>query len=384
VTTSTVTDLTAARAFAEGPATQVVDHLATSLLAGLGDRTAMAVMYFASSEYDPAELAGPLTRRFPDTTVIGCSSAGEFTNGHNSHRGVSAIAFPEGLFLRSVAALGDLSTDSAVGTDAAIASVERQLGAGLRQLDPSRWLGLVLIDGLHGHEEMVNERIGNAAPTLDVVGGSAGDDLTFTDTWVAVGDQISHHGVALLIAEVAVPFRVVKTCSFSPSGTVLQITKADVPNRTVLEFDGKPAVQGYADALGLSADQVDSTTFMAHPVGLMIDGEPWIRSPQAVTDGGGLRFYAQILEGMEVELMTSGDLIAETAQAIDAARTELGGTVSAAVLFNCILRRLEIDAKEISEPFLDVFRDVPMAGFHTYGETWLGHVNQTLTGVVFG
>ena len=53
-------------------------------------------------------------------------------------------------------------------------------------------------------------------------------------------------------------------------------------------------------------------------------------------------------------------------------------------MFNCILRRLEIDAEGLTEPFLAAFGEVPVAGFHTYGETWMAHVNQTLTGVVFG
>jgi len=384
MTAPTLTALAAARAHATGPAAQVVETLATSLLAGLGGRGASAVLYFASSGYDPADLAGPLTARFPGAAVIGCSTAGEFTDGHTGVGGVSAVALPEGLLVRSVAALGDLSDDVAGGTDAAIAAVEAGLGTSLRGLDPARHLGFVLIDGMHAVEELVNERIGNAAPILDVVGGSAGDDLAFASTWVAVGDQVSHRGLALLVAEAGVPFRVVKTCSFTPAGTVLRITKADVPNRTVLEFDGKPAVQAYAEALGLPPEQVDAEVLMAHPVGLMIDGQPWIRSPQALTPEGGIRFYAQILDGMEVELMTSGDLVAQTATAIAGARAELGGRTGGAVMFNCILRRLEMDAQQTSQPFLEAFAGIPLAGFHTYGETWLGHVNQTLTGVVFG
>lgn len=384
MTIPTITDLAAARAHATGPAAQAIEALASQLSAGLGQRTAAVVLYFASASYDPAELAGPITARFPSATVIGCSTAGEFTDSITATGGISAIALPQGLITNSAAALGELVDDVASGTDAAVRQVEAKLGAALRDLDPARHIGFALIDGLHGSEELVNERLGNAAPLMDIVGGSAGDDLAFDHTWVAVGDQVSNHGVAVLVCRTGVPFRVVKTCSFSPNGKVLQITKADVPNRTVLEFDGMPATQAYAQAVGMTPDALDATVWMQHPVGLMIDGQPWIRSPQAVTPEGGIKFYAQILEGMEVEVMNAGDLVGQTATAIASARAELDGRASGAIWFNCILRRLELDANQLGEPFLAALGDIPAAGFHTYGETWLGHVNQTLTGVVFG
>jgi len=299
---------------------------------------------------------------------------------------VSAVAFPQGQLLKVAAALGDLGDAAGgvqAGTDAVVAAVEAGFGP-LRDLDPATHLGLVLIDGLHGNEELVNERLGNAAPMLDVVGASAGDDLAFTRTWVALGDRVSDHGVVLLVAQAGVPFRVVKTCSFVPSGLTLRITEADVPNRTVIEFDHRPALEAYAEAVGVKPSEVDASVFMRHPVGLMIDGEPWIRSPQQATPEGHLRFYAQILEGMEVEVMESGDLVGETEAAMATAVTDLGGHSGGGVMFNCILRRLEIDARGLNAPFLAAFGGVPVAGFHTYGETWLGHVNQTLTGVIFG
>jgi hypothetical protein len=54
------------------------------------------------------------------------------------------------------------------------------------------------------------------------------------------------------------------------------------------------------------------------------------------------------------------------------------------VLFNCILRRLELDANGSTQAFVQTFKEISAAGFHTYGESWLGHMNQTLTGVLFG
>lgn len=351
---------------------------------GLGGRQPVAVLYFASSAYDPEDIVTPMADAFPDAAVIGCSTAGEFTDAVTGTGGISAVALPSGILTGALAALGDLDGDVADGTWAAVSELESCLRVSLRDLDPACHLGFVLIDGLSRAEEEVNEILGNAAPVLDIVGGSAGDDLAFDRTWVAVGHQISYRGMALLLCQTAVPFHVVKTCSFVPTGRVLRITDADVATRTVRSFDGRPAADVYAEAVGVTRDRLDDSVWMSHPLGLMINGEPWIRSPQTVTPEGHIVFYAQILPDMQVEVMRATDMVADTRAAVHDARAALGEQASGAVLFNCILRRLEMDAKQIGRPFLESFDSLPLAGFHTYGESWLGHVNQTLTGVVFG
>jgi hypothetical protein len=116
----------------------------------------------------------------------------------------------------------------------------------------------------------------------------------------------------------------------------------------------------------------------------LIDSLACFRGPQRVIDGRGTMFYCQILPGMEVELMRSTDLIGDTRAALPAAVAGVGGTASGALMFNCILRRLELDARGLSEAFVGAIADIPTAGFHTYGESWLGHINQTLTGIMFG
>jgi hypothetical protein len=374
---------TAARAHATGPARQAVASLTSALRDGLAGQDAGVVLFFASAAYEPGDLAGPLAASFPGASVLGCSTAGEFTDGVSGTGGVTAIALPASVISRSAAALADLTDDPAGAMLTAVRAVEADLGVALRSLDPGRHVGLVLIDGMHGAEEAVNEALGNAAPLLDVVGGSAGDDLAFQDTWVSVGDQVSHNGAALVVCETTGPFTVLKTCTFSPMGKKLRVTRADVPARIVHEFDGRPATEAYAEAIGVEPAELSSAAFMEHPVGVMVDGAPFIRSPQQVTGDGGIKFYCQILEGMEVDVMQSGDLVSETTEAFAAAAQGLGGAVRGAVLFNCILRRLELDAGGHTQGFLDAFRGVPVAGFHTYGESWLGHMNQTLTGVLF-
>ncbi|HET9655559.1 MAG TPA: FIST N-terminal domain-containing protein [Kineosporiaceae bacterium] len=381
---TTNTALRLARAHATGPVAHAVPELVGALTEGLYGWPAAAVLYFASSRYDPADLAGWITAAFPTAAVIGCSTAGEFTDAATGTGGISAIAFPAGVITRIAAALGELDADVVAGTQRAVARLERTLGAELRDLNPRHHVGFVLIDGLHGAEELVNETLGNAAPLLEFVGGSAGDDLAFDRTWVAVGEEVSYRGVALLVAECAVPFQVLKTCSFTPTGRVLTVTRADEAGRCVYELDGRPAAQAYADAVGVPVDALDEAIWMRHPLGLMIGGEPWIRSPQTVLPGGAIQFYAQLHTGMQVEVMAAGDLVGDTRRGLERVRAQLGGQVRGAVLFNCILRRLEMDDAGTGRDFVDTFRGIPAAGFHTYGETWLGHVNQTLTGVLFG
>jgi hypothetical protein len=353
------------------------------LISAFGDVDAAAVLFFNSPSLDGTTIANRLIREYGPAPVIGCTTAGEFNERRNSTGGVSAVVLPSGIVRRAVASMADLS-DIDGGLATSIRHIEDRLGVVLRDADPFRYVGLVLMDGTHGSEERVNEVLGNHAPLMSFVGGSAGDDLQFTKTHVFCGETVSDNAAALLVLECAVPFTVVKTCSFRPSGRRFVITDADLDQRIVWELDGRPATEVYAEATGYAVDELADKAFMLHPLGLMIDDEPWIRSPYQVVDGRGIKFFCQILPGMEVDLMNSTDLIGDTRRSIREAVEDLGGSAAGAVMFNCILRRLEMDQKDLGDEFVSALGGIPASGFHTYGESWLGHINQTLTAVVFG
>ncbi len=126
------------------------DEAAREIVAALGDVDAAAVLFFASPATDGATIAGALTQRFPDAAVIGCTTAGEFTERGTGTGGVSAVALPAGLVRRATAALADLCAGVRDGVGGAVRTLERGLGSALRDLDPDRYVGFVLIDGLHG------------------------------------------------------------------------------------------------------------------------------------------------------------------------------------------------------------------------------------------
>jgi hypothetical protein len=58
---------------------------------------------------------------------------------------------------------------------------------------------------------------------------------------------------------------------------------------------------------------------MAHPLGLMIGGEPFVRSPQQVVGDKSVRFYCGVDEGMKLAVLESTDIVQDTASALEAA-----------------------------------------------------------------
>ena len=57
--------------------------------------------------------------------------------------------------------------------------------------------------------------------------------------------------------------------------------------------------------------------FMSHPLGLLAGDEIFVRSPQQIKDGK-MVFYCNVLEGTELALLTSTDIVADTRAAVKA------------------------------------------------------------------
>jgi hypothetical protein len=107
----------------------------------------------------------------------------------------------------------------------------------------------------------------------------------------------------------------------------------------------------------------------------MTAGEPYVRSPRVVAQSRGISFYCGIREGIELSVLQSTHIVEDTSRALADARAR--GPISAIINFHCILRTLELEQKGLSDAYGRVFADVPMVGFSTYGEQFLGHINQT-------
>ena len=80
-----------------------------------------------------------------------------------------------------------------------------------------------------------------------------------------------------------------------------------------------------------------------------------------------------------MHVLESTDIVADTEKAV----RDLG-QASALINFHCILRTLELKSKGQCPAYGKLFEKVPTVGFSTYGEEYIGHINQTSTILVVG
>jgi hypothetical protein len=342
------------------------------------DKETKMLIYYASSMYDPAALSGKMQEAFPSATVFGCTTAGEIVSGKMLKNSVVAMSFDaQAIKDVQVEVIEDVKGEN--GVEKAFASFEKHFGIPMLEMNPKRYVGIVLVDGLSGAEEALIEKIGDLTD-ITFIGGSAGDDLKFTATHIFANGKSYTNAALLALLKPAGEFSFIKTQSFNVLPMKLTVTKADEQKREVIEFNNKPAAVAYAEALGIAVEDAPDT-FMHNPVGLVIDGEPYVRSPQQIKDNK-MVFYCGVIEGMELSILESTDIIEDTKKAIEDVKAKLG-SVSAIINFNCILRTLELGQKHLKQDYGKLFTDIPTVGFSTYGEQLIGHVNQTATMLVF-
>jgi len=367
-------------AFAAGPG----GTLAKTLIDQLGDtRTnAALVVFFAHVDFDGQLIGDGLRAHFSGVPVIGCSANGAFSEHGFGKSGCSAIVITRDVAPRVAVAMAHLDPDAHAGIARAGVELSRAFGASLRELDAERHVGLMLVEGATQREEVVNEALGNVAPALRFVGGSAGDDIQFKRTWAYCNGELGYDACSLAVLEMAVPFGIVQACNMVSSGRVVEVTRVEPGTRIIREIDGRPAVQLFAELAGKPSAELGFVDFLTHPLGLMIDGAPWLRSGVRV-DGEGVLFACSVLEGAKLDVMRGVELVANTQEQRLAIEQQLGGPIGGAVLFNCAYRMLEAQIKGSEAAYHAVLSTFPHAGIHTNGESYLGHINQTLTGLAF-
>ncbi|RFC63355.1 hypothetical protein DYI37_09915 [Fulvimarina endophytica] len=242
---------------------------------------------------------------------------------------------------------------------------------------------LTFIDGLSNHEEVVVAAIQRGLPNLPLVGGSAGDGLAFERTRVCLDGRAHEDAAIVCLVWTTVPFAVFKSDHYRPTETRFVVTGCDPERRLVTELNGVDAATEYASLLGLDARNLTPFSFAAYPLAVRVGGEHYCRSIRRV-EPDGLSFFCAMEEGVVLTIAEVGDMVGSLCGELSRVSDEVGG-IDLALGFDCILRRIEAEERQLSRRVADVFRQHNVFGFTTYGEQFSSmHLNQTMTGIAFG
>ncbi len=332
-------------------------------------------LVFATSKLDLVALAAGIAEALGDAPVIGCSSAGEFVTDRISDGGVALALLWSDEIGVSVGIGEGLRANTARAVRQLCAELQRDVttpappGATHRSV-------FLLSDGMAGNGEGLVDTISmELGAGVTLVGGAAGDDAAFKETFVLLGRRVVRD------AAVAAELRSRKKvgvgvhhgwCAASAPGTV---TRAE--GGRLIEIDGRPAIElyrRYAEKLGVTLTPANQNQFVfTHELGIVLmNDELKVRAPLSVNDDGSIHCAAEVPVGQQVRIV-EGDhdaIVAAARTAAEHARRAIGEQPAAgAIVFDCVARKLVLgDAfrREV-EAFQEVVR-APVMGFNTYGE----------------
>ena len=341
------------------------------------------LLYFASPAFGAEETAKAVKDAFPGAVTLGCTCYDCMQALNGSNRAIAAMAFGPEAFSRFAVTVAENIEQDPLAMEKALLRLQDEIGETIADLDYRSWFGMVIFDGRASNTESFVASAGNRTD-ITFVGGYASDFLTFKDIAV-YRDDTAHRGAALVaIAKPKGKFALLKTQSAAIGARTFMVTGSDEKKKILKTLDGRPAMDVYAEALGMKPADIDAAVFRNNPFGVMAVGEPFIRAISVATGDGGLRLFCSLKEGVPVTLLKTTDIIEETARALEEKRRQLGGSIKAAVVFDCVLRNIEIHEENKFESYAGLFNGIQSIAFSTFGEAYIGLVTQTAVMILFG
>ena len=336
-------------------------------------------MLYASSRLDLEKLLKAVRKELGGTPLIGCTTAGEFTE---------TDVLKESVALSIVSASDDYQFHVAVATglkenpEACVQKVVNAIPSPPE--DYAHRSALLLHDGLAGKgEEAVLSAVSILGPKVNFAGGSAADDLAFKQTYVFCNDEITTDSVALCVIDSKKPVAIGVKHGHLPVTGQLTVTKA--VDNVLYEVNGQPAWEVWkremaqeAKTIGIDVEKLSDDSevgqfLIRYELGLTTGSEYKVRVPLSKNEDGSLNFACTIPEGAGFCIMKSPEeaQIASAEQAAKYAQEQMGDNKTAGVfVFDCVCRGIILGDKFFRgvDAIKKVVGDVSLIGFETYGE----------------
>jgi len=242
---------------------------------------------------------------------------------------------------------------------------------------------IILSDGTTTNGDELLQGIYAHAPNVTIAGGMAGDNATFTQTYILNGAELIDSGaVAVALDSNQLQVRNHYSFDWQPIGKKLIITHS-VHNR-VYTINNRPAAAIYAHYLGHEIAAKMPATGIEFPLVMERDGVQVARAVLATHDDGSLSFAGNIPQESEVQF-GFGNTASIIHKSVCSSAAIASSHIETFFIYSCMARRRYMPENIYVEiaPFANC---APTVGFFTYGEFFHtpqanSLLNQTLTAV---
>jgi c-di-GMP phosphodiesterase len=303
---------------------------------------------------------------FPLSTLIGSTTDGEIKDGYvSTQKTVISFTKFDNVTLRSCIKTSSETYDK-IGIELSNKIIH----------DDTRVI-IAFIDGLSGNGEAFLEGIHSLHPDIVIAGGLAGDNATFSQTFVFTKEAILTGGVAAVSLSSS-NLKVYTDYSFNwkPIGKKLTITHAN-QNR-VYTINDKTAVETYNYYLGQEIGNQLPFIGIEFPLIVERDGYSVARAAIAKESDGSLLFAGNLKNGEEIRF-GFGDadtILGDTQKHLEQLSQH---SVESIFIYSCMARRRFLPL-EIEHETLVYNQIAPTSGFFTYGEFFTNQLlNQSMT-----
>jgi hypothetical protein len=341
-------------------------------------RPAALLLVYCSVGYDFARLLDGVRRHAAAGTVIaGCTTLGQLADPGRGSIADDVL----------VAALGGsgLEVRAHVGLDASARRREAgsEAAAGVGELTREHRVCLLLCDGLVGEQhEVVRGAYSALGATVPLVGGCAGDELTYSKTHQFLGDRSGVQVLSDAVVGVAIgsdaKLGIGIAHGWHKVGEPMVVTSSN--GGRLFQLDDGPALDAYLGRIDADRGLLDDIKAFRNaafnrPLGLSRrTGEDIRVVHDGDIDDGSLLCLADVPQGALAWVMDVDheSLIAAGAQSCAEAIEALDGEPPVGVLvFDCGARKVKLGADGVRREVAAIAAaagDAPLAGFYTYGE----------------
>ena len=346
-----------------------------------------AVIFYAAITYDFEAVSQAIKAKFPDSEVIGASTAGEITSKGFANNSIVLTTMSDsrtkvkGVFI-------DYGSKYPVAFKKDIEAALHD--AGIMCADPNSHhnaFAIAYTNGVYNAEETILSNFYSIIQNdnFPLAGGTAGFTGDTPKTFVSYNGKVTQDGAVMLFVKTPCKFDIRQEDIFNPTGKTLFVNESNPVNREIARMNGKSAKAAYAEQLGVTEAQAEAITF-ENPFGRLINGSLHIAALAGFTPDKKITTFARVVPNTTLELMHIGNALEkadETCAGIKAAIPEPKFTL----MMTCITRTMYFEREHISNKIIEKYNSTfpTFAGFSVYGEQ-IGrtHCNQTLVTVVIG